>query len=69
MSLEARKTLVSALIGAVVGILSTGFLSMLLVGSQLHALENSFGEKISALGSRVASLETAVQYLRAEPRR
>lgn len=66
MSLETRKTLVSALIGAVVGILGTGFLSMLLVGSQLHALENNLGDRIASLGSRVASLETAVQYIRAD---
>lgn len=63
---ETRKAVTSALIGAVIGILGTGFLSMLMVGSQLHAMESNLGDRIAALGSRVASLETAVQYIRAD---
>lgn len=66
MSEGTKSTLVSALIGAAVGILSTALLSLLLVGNSLHALENTTNKELGSLGSRVSSLETAIQYLRAE---
>lgn len=68
MSNGTKSTLVSALVGAAVGILSTALLSLLLVGNSLHALENTTNDKLGALSSRVSSLETAIQYLRAENR-
>jgi predicted lipid-binding transport protein (Tim44 family) len=57
MSAEAKRSLMSALIGGAVGMLLTGFLSLLLVGGELHKLEASTSDKLSTLTERVARVE------------
>lgn len=64
-----REKVLSAALGAIMGVLTTGLVSMLTVGDRLHHLEVSMRSEVAEVREEVAALRATVNIMRQEGQR